>query len=198
MEVELSFTKAMDLLRLAEMAAARHMGVNLQDIVEAFGCDYRTAQRMTRALEDTFPAVVTHQDASRRKFWRLPGRSAQMVFAQGLREPELTALEIAIRQCDREGAAEDAGHLRRLRDRLIAAMPAFDARRADDRHLGPRDRRAPADRDHARSLPGRHPDMARPDETRQGRALQAQQADTATQPIRSWAPSHRARCPRPR
>lgn len=131
MEVELSFTKAMDLLRLAEMAAARHMGVNLQDIVEAFGCDYRTAQRMTRALEDTFPAVVTHQDASRRKFWRLPGRSAQMIFAQGLREPELTALEIAIRQCDREGAAEDAGHLRRLRDRLIAAMPAFDARRAE-------------------------------------------------------------------
>jgi predicted DNA-binding transcriptional regulator YafY len=127
----MSFTKAMDLLRLAEMAGARHAGVALQDVVETFACDYRTAQRMLRALEDVFPGVVTHQDASRRKFWRLPGRTAQIVFAQGLREPELTALEIAIRHADREGAAEDAGHLRRLRDRLIAAMPAFDARRAE-------------------------------------------------------------------
>jgi predicted DNA-binding transcriptional regulator YafY len=127
----MSFAKASDLLRLAEIAAARHLGVSLLDIVEEFGCDYRTAQRMTRALELAFPAVTTQIDAERRKFWRLPGRSAALVLAQGLRSEELTALEIAIRQADRDGAAEDAGHLRRLRDRLISAMPAFHARRAE-------------------------------------------------------------------
>ena len=127
----MSFAKASDLLRLAEIAAARHMGVSLQEIVAEFGCDYRTAQRMTRALELAFPAVTTRLDAERRKFWRLPGRSSALIFAQGLHSGELTAIEIAIRQAERDGAAEDAGHLRRLRDRLIAAMPAFHARRAE-------------------------------------------------------------------
>jgi len=41
------------------------MGVNLRDIVETFGRDHRSAQRMTRALEDTFPGVITHQDGAR-------------------------------------------------------------------------------------------------------------------------------------
>ena len=55
-ESAMSHAKARDLMRLAEMAAARHSGVSLAEIAEAFAADHRTAQRMARALEDTFPA----------------------------------------------------------------------------------------------------------------------------------------------
>lgn len=40
----MSFQKAADLLRLAEMATARYSGVNLTDIEETFSVDRRTAQ----------------------------------------------------------------------------------------------------------------------------------------------------------
>ncbi len=54
----MSFEKARDLLRLADMVMSRHMGVSLAEIEEAFGVSRRTAQRMTRALTDAFPLSV--------------------------------------------------------------------------------------------------------------------------------------------
>lgn len=66
----MSFAKASDLLRLAEMAAARHYGIALSDIEAEFGVDRRTAQRMTKALEDLFPGTETTTDDARRKYWR--------------------------------------------------------------------------------------------------------------------------------
>ena len=59
--------KARDLMRLAEMAVARHQGVSLAEIAEAFDADHRTAQRMARALEDTFPGVEIRTDEDRRR-----------------------------------------------------------------------------------------------------------------------------------
>jgi predicted DNA-binding transcriptional regulator YafY len=53
----MSLAKARDLMRLADMAAARHQGVSLAEIVQEFGADDRTAQRMGCALEDTFPGI---------------------------------------------------------------------------------------------------------------------------------------------
>lgn len=127
----MSFRKAADLMRLAEMAGARYGGVSLDEIVETFGVDRRTAQRMTRALEDTFRGVETRSDPDRRKHWRLRPEEARIVFAQGLRESELTALEMSIRRAGREGATTDAAALTRLRDRLLAAMPDPHARRIE-------------------------------------------------------------------
>lgn len=127
----MSFQKAADLLRLAEMAAARHYGVGLQDIVEAFGCDHRTAQRMTRALEDCFPHVEVRTDDARRKYWQMRGRDSQLLMAQGIRDSELAALEIAIRRAERDGAANEVAALQSLRDRLLATMPRPHARRAE-------------------------------------------------------------------
>ena len=63
----MSFTKAVDLLRLAEMATSRHSGVGLTDIEEEFGVDRRTAQRMTRVLEEVFDTCTTRTDDERRK-----------------------------------------------------------------------------------------------------------------------------------
>lgn len=53
----------MDLLTLAQMAAARRHGVSLADICEKFGVSHRTAQRMTHALEASF-ANVSSDDGS--------------------------------------------------------------------------------------------------------------------------------------
>lgn len=127
----MSFTKAIDLLKLAEMAAARHSGVSLAEIAEEFACDYRTAQRMTRALEQSFTGVVTRIDDMQRKYWSLPTRDLRLMMAQGLRDSELVALEMSVRRAEREGASPDAEALRRIRDRLLAAMPKPHARRAE-------------------------------------------------------------------
>lgn len=127
----MSFAKASDLLRLAEMATARYGGVGLADIEAEFGVDRRTAQRMTKALESVFPGCTTATDDERRKLWRLDPQDARLMLSQGIRDNELTALELAIRRAEREGATPEARALGALRDRLLAAMPGPHARRAE-------------------------------------------------------------------
>jgi predicted DNA-binding transcriptional regulator YafY len=127
----MSFGKAEDLLKLAEMAAARHIGVSLADISEEFGCTYRTAQRMTRALEQTFTGVVTRTDDEQRKYWVLGQRDIRLLAAQGLRDSELVALEMSIRRAERDGATNEMAAIRRVRDRQLAAMPKPHARRTE-------------------------------------------------------------------
>jgi len=127
----MSFRKAVDLLRLAEMAGARYGGVSLPDIEEEFSVDRRTAQRMTKALEDAFPQTETRTDDERRKYWKLGAGDARMILRQGLRESELTALEMAMRRAVRDGATTEVRALRTLRDRLLAAMPSSHARRVE-------------------------------------------------------------------
>lgn len=46
----MSFSKALDLIRLARLAAMRRGGISLEEICEEFGVAHRTAQRMTDAL----------------------------------------------------------------------------------------------------------------------------------------------------
>lgn len=130
-EACVSFQKAVDLLRLAEMAASRHRGIGLQDISEVFGCDHRTAQRMTKALEDCFPNVQTVIDDQRKKYWTLRGSDARLMLSQGIRDSELTALEMGIRRAKRDGALTEIAALTSLKDRLLATMPKNHARRAE-------------------------------------------------------------------
>lgn len=127
----MSFAKASDLLRLAEMATARYNGVSLTEIEEAFGVDRRTAQRMTKALEAIFPNCTTHTDDARRKLWKLNGSNARLMLAQGVRDSELVALGMAIRRAEREGAVTDARALTSLRDRLLSTLPGPHARRTE-------------------------------------------------------------------
>ena len=127
----MSFGKAVDLLRLAEMAASRHMGIGLQEIAQEFGCDHRTAQRMTKALEDCFTNVQTRFDDQRRKYWSLRGTDARLMLSQGIRDSELTALEMGIRRAEKDGSATEVTALKSLRDRLLASLPASHARRAE-------------------------------------------------------------------
>lgn len=130
-EPPMSFAKAQDLLRLAEMAAARHSGISLAEIAETFGVDHRTAQRMTRALENMFPAVETLSDPERRKRWKIRGNDLRLLHAQGLRDGELAALDMGIRRAERDGAANEVRALTDLRERLLATMPGTHARRTE-------------------------------------------------------------------
>ena len=53
----MAFEKTLDLMRLAEMAAARHKGVCPVEVSAEFSVNLRTAQRMIRGLEAAFPAL---------------------------------------------------------------------------------------------------------------------------------------------
>lgn len=127
----MSFAKAADLLRLADMTSARFDGVSLTDVAEEFQCDHRTAQRMMRAFEQVVPDVVVQDGGDRKRRWRLGRVDQRWLQAQGLRDSELVALEMAARRARRDGAPDEAIRLDRLRERLLAAMPSSQARRTE-------------------------------------------------------------------
>jgi predicted DNA-binding transcriptional regulator YafY len=121
--------KTLDIMRLAEEAAARPEGISLVQITEVFGVNLRTAQRMSRALEAAFPMVQTRTDKTRRKWWQLS--DSRLLHMQGIRDSELSALDMGIRRAERDGAATEVAALTSLRNRLLATMPAPFARRAE-------------------------------------------------------------------
>jgi predicted DNA-binding transcriptional regulator YafY len=125
----MAFEKSLDLMRLAEMAAARHKGVSLVEVSAEFGVNLRTAQRMIRGLEEAFPSVEFSTDQDRRRWWKL--NDSRVLGMVGIRDSELAALDMSIRRAQREGAINDASTLISLRDRLLATMPSSHARRAE-------------------------------------------------------------------
>jgi len=125
----MAFEKTLDLMRLAEMAAARHKGVCLVEVSKEFGVNLRTAQRMIRGLEAAFPSVEFSTDHDRRRWWKL--NDTKFLRMQGIRDSELAALDMSIRRAQREGAIKDVSALISLRDRLLATMPSSHARRAE-------------------------------------------------------------------
>jgi predicted DNA-binding transcriptional regulator YafY len=86
---------------------------------------------MTRAFEAAFPQAEVKDDADRRRRWRLPRYDPRWLQAQGIRDSELAALDMAVQRAERDGAPDDAKRLRTLRDRLLAAMPSSQARRTE-------------------------------------------------------------------
>ena len=125
----MSFAKARDLYRLAEMAKARYRGVSLRDIMEEFAVNERTARRMARALEDVFPRIDIATDGERRRWWSL--RDVDYIRHRGVRDSELAALDLAIRRAERDGAVIEVKSLIELRDRLLASASLPQARSAE-------------------------------------------------------------------
>jgi predicted DNA-binding transcriptional regulator YafY len=66
-----SYWKAKDLIELATMLMARHVGVTLDDVQMRFDVSKRTAQRMLHQLEAVFPETAVGRDGEGRKRWRL-------------------------------------------------------------------------------------------------------------------------------
>lgn len=127
----MSYVKAKELLRLADFAASRYRGITLTDICEAFEVSHRTAQRMTTALVDTFPhAVNVVEDENRQRRWMVVGE-IPLARLRLTGDIELEALEFAIERLGQDGDQRQAGALAGLRDRLMAALPPKEARRAE-------------------------------------------------------------------
>lgn len=124
----MAFSKALDLLRLADFAAASHMGVSLEQIREEYGVSHRTAQRMTDALEDAFPnAVQVVEGEDRRRRWTAREVPLARLALSG--EDELEALDLAVARLRGDGDTRQAAALAALRHRLVAALPPSSARR---------------------------------------------------------------------
>jgi predicted DNA-binding transcriptional regulator YafY len=125
----MAFRKAQELIRLAEMAGSRYRGVCLNDVSEAFGVNQRTAQRMMREFEEAFPSYICSTDRDRRRWWKLSDTT--LMHMQGVRASELSALDMAIKRAQHEGAVMDVRGLVSLRDRLLASMPSIHARKTE-------------------------------------------------------------------
>lgn len=125
----MTFAKANDLLRLAQLAASRRLGISLEEISQEFGISHRTAQRMTSALEDNFANVVVVEDNDRRRRWRIQSPIPERL--QPRQENTIEALEIAARAARDENRLRHARALEDLRDSLITRLSPRDALRSE-------------------------------------------------------------------
>ena len=125
----MSYYKAQELLRLANISASRHRGVSVKDIVEEFNVNERTAQRMIFALKEVFPSLAYKADSDRRRWWKL--HDTALLGKQSVYGHELVALEMGMRRARREGAESEAASLEAVRDRLMAALPSHVGRRTE-------------------------------------------------------------------
>src|SRR4051794_13554173 len=114
----MSFQKADALLELAVMAAGRHLGITIDDVIERFGRSKRTAQRMLRNLEVRFPDTEANFDVEGRKRWRLP--TAGLRDLMTLTPEELAALDLSVETLSGLGQTVEAGVLRGLKEKILA------------------------------------------------------------------------------
>ncbi|AWW72834.1 WYL domain-containing protein [Erythrobacter sp. KY5] len=116
----MSFSKAVDLLRLA-MLATRRTGISLEEIVEEFECHYRTAQRWTDALMETFPQAYFEDLDDRKRRWFMPPSVLAPLLTPS--PEELAALNLAILNFDQDGQSEQKRTLTNLQQKIQALTP---------------------------------------------------------------------------
>lgn len=116
----MSFAKAQELLKLA-MMATRRGGVSLEDIVEAWGCSHRTAQRMTDALQASFPQTAVEDGDDRKRRWRIHVKAIAPLLTPSAEE--LAALATAISELETQQMIAEATQLRQLQSKIRALLP---------------------------------------------------------------------------
>lgn len=127
----MSFQKAEQLLDFARYAAARRLGLTLDDIVDRYQVSLRTAQRMVRVLELQFP-VESFVDEQGRKRWRVSG--ADLRAFTGIEAEELAAADLAIAHFARSGLELESRALAAFRDKMVALMPHTQVTRLEPDH----------------------------------------------------------------
>jgi len=128
----MSFWKAEQLLSLATLVAARHVGVTLDDVIERFEVSKRTAQRMLRALEAQFPDTTITIDSEGRRRWQLASGALRDLMS--LYPEELAALDLAIETLKRTGLVAEAADLLLLREKIVALVPRSKVARLETDH----------------------------------------------------------------
>ena len=116
----MSFTKAVDLLRLTMLATSR-TGVCLADVENEFGGVRRTAQRMIAAMQETFPATEHYVGDDGRHYWRVPARAIATLLSPSA--DELVALAAGVVQLERADMACAAIQLQNLERKVRALLP---------------------------------------------------------------------------
>jgi predicted DNA-binding transcriptional regulator YafY len=116
-----SYWKAEAIIVLATMAAGRHVGVTLDEVMEHFGISKRTAQRMLRVLEVLFPDTDVAKGSDGRKRWRLASGVLRDLLS--LSAEELAALDLAAEMMKRSGMDVEAQDLLGLREKVLALVP---------------------------------------------------------------------------
>ena len=116
----MSFSKGVDLLKLAMMATGR-TGICHTDIEIEFGCVRRTAQRMVRALQQAFPATEHYIGQDGRHYWRLPSRAVAPLLSPDV--DELVAVRSGIESLRKSGMLNEANALRRVDRKIRALVP---------------------------------------------------------------------------
>lgn len=125
----MSFEKAEQLLRLATLLAGRRVGMTIDEVVEEFGGSRRTAQRMLRALERSFPDLQYEDDDDRRRRWRLPRSGLGDLLA--VRPEELAALNFAMESLSQSGQEKEHVLLEDLKAKVLALVPPNQALRLE-------------------------------------------------------------------
>lgn len=124
----MSYRNAVDLLMVAARAASSR-GISLNEIEELLERDYRTAQRVRKALEELFPELEKLKDDEGNCWrWRLPKSAVAPLLVPTAEE--LAALALA------EGAISGAGvdqrrALRSLHGKILALIPNERSRRIE-------------------------------------------------------------------
>ncbi len=124
----MSYGKAVEVLQLCQMMAARHQGVTLQDIMDRFGVSRRTAERMRDAALVLMHDVTCWRDEEGRKHWRghAPALPPLDVGAQ-----DMALLHSAAEMFAQIGRQKDADRLRALADNLLAREEAVKRQRVE-------------------------------------------------------------------
>lgn len=125
----MSYSKAHDLVRLAKMAAARRMGISLDEICAEFEVSHRTAQRMTSALEASVTGVMFEDGIDRKRRWRVS--DTMLTRLSPRQETGIEALEIATRAAEAEGRLRHAQALSDMREGLLSRLAPRDALRSE-------------------------------------------------------------------
>lgn len=117
----LSYSNASNLLKLAILARGS-VGLTYDDIATEFGCNRRTAQRMARALAETFPQAEKHTEVETDDLvrWRLPDKTLTSLVVPTAEE--LAALSLAIEFHEGSQSDSEARLLRGLRSKLDALL----------------------------------------------------------------------------
>lgn len=125
----MSYRNGIDLLTIAARAASAR-GVSLDEICEVLERDYRTAQRVVRALRELFPEIEEVQDDDSRKTrWKLP-RSAIAPLLMPTAD-ELASLSLAEELMSKGAGVDQVQALRSLHSKILALIPNDRSRRIE-------------------------------------------------------------------
>lgn len=126
----MSFAKAEQLLKLADLASSSRRGISLDDIETQFSVSHRTAQRLARKLELQFPDVETVTDDDGRKRWRIKNNALRDQLS--ISAEELAALRLAVESLKQSNAEAEANLLSGLREKIVNLVPRSYTRLAPD------------------------------------------------------------------